>query len=135
MPFRNPQAQATAKPITTLHPQILAVNHQIHHETHRILKEENKWIFVCMSMPKTPRPYIVDTVSLPVVSRSILASVGLLVSGSHDSGEIAGNLMMLFAACDMRPGDTGDEAISESYKCMNLSPADGSSVYFFSLEP
>ena len=64
-----------------------------------------------------------------------LASVGLLVSGSHDSGEIAGNLMMLFAACDMRPGDAGAEAISESHKCMDLSPADGSSVHFFSSEP
>ena len=72
--------------------------------------------------------------------RILLASVGLLVSGSHDSGEIAGNLMMLFAnmlfaACDMRPGDAGDEAISESHKCMDLSPADGSSVHFFSSEP
>ena len=51
---------------------ILAVNHQIHDETHRILREENKWIFVCISMPKTPFHYVVDTVTLPVVSRSVL---------------------------------------------------------------
>ena len=39
---------------------------------------------------------------------------------------------MLFAAmryANMRPGD---EAISESHKCMDLSPVDGSSVDFFS---
>ena len=30
------------------------------------------------------------------------------------------------------PGDAGDEAISESHKCMDLSPVDGSSVDFFS---
>ena len=41
---------------------------------------------------------------------------------------------MLFAACDMRPGDTGDKAISKSYKYIDLSPVDGSSVYFFSSE-
>ena len=57
-----------------LAPAILAVNHQIHNETHGILKEENKWIFVCISMPKTPFDYIVDTVSLPVVSRGILTN-------------------------------------------------------------
>ena len=51
-----------------------------------------------------------------------LASVGLRVSGSHDLGEIACNSMI-------RPGD---EAISESHKCMDLSPVDGSSVDFFS---
>ena len=54
-----------------LAPAILAVNHQIHHETHRILREENKWIFVCIYMPKIPFHYAADTVSLPVVSHSI----------------------------------------------------------------
>ena len=34
----------------------------------------------------------------------------------------------------MRPGDTGDDAISKSHKCIDLSPVDGSSVYFFSSE-
>ena len=31
-------------------------------------------------------------------------------------------------------GDAGDEAISKSYKCMDLSPVDGSSVRFLSSE-
>ena len=66
--------------------------------------------------------------------------MGLLVSGSHDSGEIACeiacNLLVLIAGillvgCDVRLGDAGDEAISESYKCMDLLPVDGSSVFFF----
>ena len=66
-----------------------------------------------------------------------IASVGLWVSRSYDLGEIAGeiacNLMMLFAFAAMRyaTGDAGDEAISESYKCMYLSPVDNSSVDFF----
>ena len=47
------------------------------------------------------------------------------------SGEIAGNLMMLFAACDIRPGD---EAISESYKYIDVLLVDGFLVYFFFLE-
>ena len=57
-----------------LAPAILAVNHQIHDETHRILREENKWIFVCICMPKTrlDRDEIINSVNLPVVSRSIL---------------------------------------------------------------
>ena len=29
-------------------------------------------------------------------------------------------------------GDAGDEAISESHKCLHLTPVDGSSVDFFS---
>ena len=61
------------------------------------------------------------------ISPDLLASVGLRVSGSHDLGEIACkiayNLMMM-----MRPGH---EAISESHKCMDLAPVDGSSVDFF----
>ena len=32
----------------------------------------------------------------------------------------------------MRPGDTGDKAISEIHKYIDLSPVDGSSVDFFS---
>ena len=65
--------------------------------------------------------------------------MGLFVSGSYDLGEIAGNLMMLFAdmlfvGCDIRPGDAGDEVISESYKCIDLLSAGGSLVYFFFLE-
>lgn len=54
-----------------LAPAILTVNHQIYNETHRILWEENKWICVCVSMPKTPLHYVADIVRLPVVSRSI----------------------------------------------------------------
>ena len=34
--------------------------------------------------------------------------------------------------CDMRISAAGDEAISESHKCMDLTPVDGSSVDFFS---
>ena len=69
--------------------------------------------------------------------------MGLLVSGSYDAGDsacdVACDLMMLFVdllsvVCDMRPGDTGDEAISESHECIDLSPADGSSVHFYSSE-
>ena len=41
---------------------------------------------------------------------------------------------LLFIVCDMRLGDAGDEAISESYECMDLLLADNSLVYFFSLE-
>ena len=37
-----------------------------------------------------------------------------------------------YAICAEIPGD---EAISESHKCMDLSPLDGSSVCFFSSEP
>lgn len=39
--------------------------------------------------------------------------------------------------CDMRidvVGDAGDEATSRSYKCLHLTPVDGSSVGFFSSE-
>ena len=35
----------------------------------------------------------------------------------------------------MRISAAGDEAISESYKCMDLSTVDGSSIDFFSSEP
>ena len=35
----------------------------------------------------------------------------------------------------MRSRDAEDEAISESHKCMDLTPVDGSSVVFFSSEP
>ena len=70
--FQEPSSPGDREAHYELAPAILAVNHQIHHETHRILREENKWIFVCISMPKARRPYTVDTVSLPVVSRSIL---------------------------------------------------------------
>ena len=54
-----------------------------------------------------------------------LTSVGLWVSGSHGLGEIACEI-----ACNLmlRPGD---EATSESHKCMDLSPVDRSSVDFF----
>ena len=37
--------------------------------------------------------------------------------------------------CDMRTcaaGDAGDEAISRSYKCLHLTPVDGSSFVSFS---
>ena len=64
-----------------------------------------------------------------------LASVGLRVSVSHDLGEIACNLMMLFADMRYALGDAGDEAISKSHKCMHLTPVDGSSVIFFCSEP
>ena len=64
------------------------------------------------------------------ISSRPIAAVGLGVSGSHGSGEIAYNLTMLFA--DMRIGHAGDEAISESRKCMDLAPVDGSSVNSFS---
>ena len=75
-------------------------------------------------------------VFVPYAASADVALVGLRVSGSHDPGEIACNLMMLFAdmlfvGCDMRPGDTGDEAISESHKYMDLSSVDSSSVCFF----
>ena len=70
--FQEPTSPGGCKAHYQLAPAILAANHQIHDETHRILREENKWIFVCISMPKTPFHYIVDTLSLPVVSRSIL---------------------------------------------------------------
>ena len=72
----------------------------------------------------------------------MFASVGLWVSGSHDLGEIACeivcNLMTLFAAvlfvgCDIRTGDAGDEVISKSHKCMDLSPVDGSLFSLFLL--
>ena len=36
------------------------------------------------------------------------------------------------AICKHAPGDAGDEVISESHKCMDLSPVNGSSVEFFS---
>ena len=74
---------------------------------------------------------------------SPFASVGLLISESHDSGdityEIAYNLMMLFTDIlfvryDIRSGDAGDEVISKSYKYIDLLSADSSSVYFFSLK-
>ena len=70
--FQEPTSPGGCEAHYELAPAILAVNHQIHDETHRILREENKWIFVCISMPKTPFHYIADTVNLPVVSRSIL---------------------------------------------------------------
>ena len=41
---------------------------------------------------------------------------------------------ILFVGCDMRLGDTGDIAISESSKCIDLLSANSSSVYFFSTE-
>ena len=36
------------------------------------------------------------------------------------------------AICEYAPVDAGDEAISESHKCMDLSPEDGCSFNFFS---
>ena len=36
------------------------------------------------------------------------------------------------AICQYTPEDVRDEPISESHKCLNLSPVDGSSVDFFS---
>ena len=69
----------------------------------------------------------------------LLASAGLRVNMSHDLGEIACeiacNLMMLFAGMRYALRAAGDEAISESHKRMDLTPMDGSSVIFFSLEP
>ena len=68
-----------------------------------------------------------------------VASVGLRISGSHDTSEgiyeIARNSIMLFAdmlVCDMCSRDIGDETISESYKGMYLVLVDGSLVVFFS---
>lgn len=58
-----------------LAPAILAVNHQIHDETHRILREENKWIFVCIGMPRRSFDHVVGRVNLPVVSRSIITDI------------------------------------------------------------
>lgn len=79
-----------------------------------------------------------------MATMSALASVGLRVSVSHDLGEIACTLMMLFAdmlfysqicysqicylwICYMRMGDSGDVAFCESHKYMDLAPVDGSS--------
>ena len=61
----------------------------------------------------------------------------LRLSGSHDPGETASNLM-LFAECylwicDMRMGGSGDETINKSHKCVHLIAVDGSFSYF--LEP
>ena len=56
--------------------------------------------------------------------------MGLWGSGSHDPAEIACYLWVY----DMRSGDTGDEAISESDKCINILSVDGSSVVVFSLK-
>ena len=68
-----------------------------------------------------------------------VASVGLLVTKSHDSGEIAGNLMMLFAdilftdilfiVYDIRLRNTGDKIINKSYKYINLLLVDSSLNY------
>ena len=37
------------------------------------------------------------------------------------------------AICAYAPGDAGDEVISESHKCKDLSPVNSSSVNFLSL--
>ena len=79
----------------------------------------------------------------PVVVRVCIASVGPRVSGSNDPGEIACDIVCSLRCylqiCylwvyDMRSGDAGDEAISGNYKCIDLSPVDSSSVYFFFLK-
>ena len=36
-----------------------------------------------------------------------------------------------YTICEYAPADVGDEAISESYKCIDLLLVDGSSVDFF----
>ena len=41
---------------------------------------------------------------------------------------------ILFVGYDIRPGDAGDEAISESYKYIDLLSADSSLIYFFFLK-
>ena len=66
-----------------------------------------------------------------------VASVGLRVSASHDPGEIACCYLQIcyLWTCDMRICEgfaAGDEATSKSYKCLHLTPVDGSSFVFFS---
>ena len=78
-------------------------------------------------------------VFVPYAASADVALVGLRVSGSYDPGEIACNLMMLFAVIpiisyDICLRDTGDEAISENYKYINLLSVNSSLVYFFSLK-
>ena len=79
-----------------LAPAILAVNHQIHDETHRIWREENKWIFVCICMPKTRFDYdeIINTINLPVVCRSIFTDDLEMKTRYHGMGSHALNVFL-----------------------------------------
>ena len=52
-----------------------------------------------------------------------LAVLGLLFGG-----------IAICRLCDMRIGEVGDEVISESHKCLYLTPEDSSLFDFFSSE-
>ena len=70
--FKEPNNNGDCEARYEMQPAILRVNRQIYNETHRILKEENRWIFVCILTPKRPGHSIDEKIPLPVVSQSIL---------------------------------------------------------------
>ena len=61
-----------------LAPALLRVNRQVHQETYHILREENMWITVCITMPRTPIRYMSESRNFPVVSRNILTEPNVM---------------------------------------------------------